>query len=64
MTFTVIGTRLEIDGTTQFFSTHLAAFEAGMRIRNADWMPLRGRTTYFDALDADRFRALEKTLCL
>lgn len=63
MTFLAIGSKLEIDGVSAYFSSHLAAFEAGMRIRQADWMPLHGRVTYFDDKDQIIFVELEKQLC-
>jgi hypothetical protein len=63
MTFQAMGSKLEIDGVSAYFSSHLAAFEAGMRLRDASWLPLHGRVTYFDDKDLSIYIELEKKLC-
>lgn len=49
--FTAIGNVAHIDGLRATFSSHLAAFEACMRIRQPHWRP-HDRDTFF-ANDSD-----------
>lgn len=55
--FTAIGNVAHIDGLRATFSSHLAAFEACMRIRTPLWRP-HGRDTYFDDADTQAFALL------
>ena len=53
--FQVIGNKLHIDQCATTFSTHIAAFEAGMRLRDPNWVPMGPLETYFRDDDAERF---------
>lgn len=57
MSFTVVGRAVIIDGVEAKFSSHLAGFEACMRIRESRWVPLGGET-YFTEADVQTFERL------
>ncbi len=57
MSFVIVDRAVEIDGVSGKFSSHLAAFEACMRIRENDWQPIGGGT-YFKDDDAACFEML------
>lgn len=52
MTFQVIGCVAHIGGASGMFSSHMAAFEACMRIKDAEWTPI-GRDTWFETKGDD-----------
>lgn len=59
MSFCIVDVTIEIDGVSAKFSSHLAAFEAAMRIRQTDWQPIGGGT-YFQKGDSVTFELLRK----